>query len=330
MFPLTRHRRNRKASWIRDLVAETTLLASDLIWPVFVLEGQKLEVSVKTLPGISRYSIDVLLKKVEQAQKLGIKAMALFPVVDSSLKNLDAKESYNPENLICRTIKAVKREFPDIGVICDVALDPYTSHGHDGLLNQDTGLVENDTTVDILIRQSLVQVEAGCDIIAPSDMMDGRIIGIREALESNKFTNVNILAYSAKYSSSFYGPFRDAVGSAQNLGNSDKKNYQMDFRNQIEALQEIQSDIDEGADMVMIKPGMPYLDIVSMAKNNFNVPIFIYQVSGEYAMLKFAAQNGCFNFDQVLIESLTAMKRAGASAILTYGALEAATILGQI
>ena len=280
--------------------------------------------------GVSRVSIDILLEKLEVASKLGIRAIAIFPVVDKALKSQYAEESYNPNNLVCRAIKAVKGAFPQMGVICDVALDPYTSHGHDGILSDSTGLVLNDETIDILIKQSLVQAEAGCDIIAPSDMMDGRVLKIRKALENNGHYNINILAYSAKYASNFYGPFRDAVGSAKNLGTADKKNYQMDFRNQLEALNEIQSDIEEGADMVMIKPGMPYLDIVTIAKQNFNVPIFVYQVSGEYAMLKFAAQNKCFVFDQAIIESLTAMKRAGASAIFTYGALEAAHILGKI
>jgi porphobilinogen synthase len=330
MYPLTRHRRNRKSAWIRDLVSETTLLVSDLIWPVFVVEGSDQEIPIASLPGVSRYSIDVLLRKAHEAFDLGIRAIAIFPVVDKNLKTLEAEESYNPNNLICRAVRLVKKHLPQMGVICDVALDPYTLHGHDGVLDLRTNLVANDKTIDILIHQAIVQVEAGCDIIAPSDMMDGRVLKIRQALEKYGFDGVNILCYSAKYASSFYGPFRDAVGSAVHLGDADKKNYQMDYRNKLEALAEIQSDIEEGADIVMIKPGLPYLDIVSMARQNFNVPIFLYQVSGEYAMLKFAAQHHCFNFEAALLESLTAMKRAGGSAIFTYGALEAAMLLRHL
>ena len=323
MFPLIRHRRNRKDSWIRDLVAENHLRVDDLIWPIFVVDGKNIKEEIKTLPGVYRYSIDLAVEEIKNAKQLGIKAVAIFPVTDKSLKTEDGRESYNPNNLICNSIKKIKDTVVDIGVICDVALDPYTSHGHDGVLNEVKNYVDNDQTIEILIKQALVQAEAGCDVIAPSDMMDGRILKIRQALERNNFINVNILAYSAKYASNFYGPFRDAVGSSTNLGIADKKNYQMDFRNSKEALQEIASDIKEGADIVMIKPGMPYLDIVLQASKNFNVPIFVYQVSGEYAMLKFAAEQNCFSYEKALIESLTSFKRAGASAILTYAAIDA-------
>lgn len=324
MYPLTRHRRNRKAQWVRDLTAETQLDVSDLIWPVFVIEGQNQAVEITSLPDVYRYSVDNLIRKVEEAYKLGIKAIALFPVVDKALKTLNAEESYNPDNLICRAVRTVKGAFPQMGVICDVALDPYTVHGHDGLINPMNNLVLNDETIEVLVKQSLVQAQAGCDVIAPSDMMDGRVLKIRQSLESAGYHDINILAYSAKFASNFYGPFRDAVGSSGNLGKADKKNYQMDYRNKREALREIQSDIEEGADIVMIKPGMPYLDIIAMARQRFETPIFVYQVSGEYSMLKFAAQHNCFEFEPALFEALTALKRAGGDAILSYGALEVA------
>jgi porphobilinogen synthase len=327
MFPLTRFRRNRKACWVRDILAESNLTVNDLIWPVFIKAGEDQKEVISSLPGVSRYNVKELLLELQDARSLGIKAIALFPAIDNSLKTEDGRESYNPNNLVCSAIKKIKDKFPDLGVICDVALDPYTTHGHDGLICSKSNYVDNDKTIEILVKQALVQAEAGCDVVAPSDMMDGRILKIREALEKNNYKNTNILAYSAKYASNFYGPFRDAVCSAGNLGKSDKKNYQMDFRNAKEAMLEIQADIDEGADIIMVKPGMPYLDIIKQASMNFDVPVFAYQVSGEYAMLKFAALNNCFDFNQVLIESLYGFKRAGASAIFSYGAIEVAKYL---
>jgi porphobilinogen synthase len=325
-FPKTRLRRNRKAPWIRELTAQTTLSPSDLILPFFVIEGKNKEEKIAHLPDVSRFSIDLIVKKAKEAAKLGIPALMLFPVIDQKLKNADGKEALNSKNLICRTIAAIKNAVPEIGVITDVALDPYTSHGHDGIVNE-KGEIENDATIEILCGQAIVQAEAGCDIVAPSDMMDGRIGVIRDALDDQGFIDTGIISYAAKYASSFYGPFRSAVGSASNLKKSDKKTYQMDFRNADEAMREIALDVAEGADMIIVKPGMPYLDVVTRASQKFSLPIISYQVSGEYAMLKFAAKAGALDFDAALYESLIAFKRAGASAVISYAALEMARSL---
>lgn len=320
-YPALRMRRNRKSPWARAMVRENTLTAHDLIWPLFVIEGQNKTEAVATMPGVSRWSVDLLVKQVEEAAKLGIPAIALFPNTSAKLRSEDAAEAFNPDNLICRAVRAIKKAVPDIGVMCDVALDPYTSHGHDGLLRD--GKILNDETIEALVRQSLVQVEAGCDIIAPSDMMDGRIAAIRSALEARGHQNVQIMAYSAKYASGFYGPFRDAIGSTATLS-GDKKTYQMDPANSDEAIREVALDLAEGADMVMVKPGMPYLDIVSRVKREFNVPTFAYQVSGEYAMIMAACNNGWLDPSRVIEESLMAFKRAGADGVLTYFALDVA------
>ena len=323
---MSRMRRMRRDDFSRRLMRESVLTADDFIYPVFVLEGAGRVEQVASMPGVERQSLDVLLKTAERAVGLGIPALALFPVVDASLKSLGAEEAYNPDGLVPRVVQALKREFPDLGVITDVALDPYTSHGQDGLID-DTGYVLNDETLDVLVKQALCHAQAGADVVAPSDMMDGRIGRIREALEANGQIYTRILAYSAKYASSFYGPFRDAVGSAGNLGKGNKYTYQMDPANTDEALREVAMDIAEGADMVMVKPGMPYLDIVRRVKDEFKVPTYAYQVSGEYAMLKAAAQNGWLNEDACVLESLLAFKRAGADGILTYFALDAAEYL---
>ncbi len=323
--PQTRLRRNRHSNWVRRLTCENHLTTDDLIWPVFMLEGENKTEEISSMPGINRYTIDHLLPVVEEAVEAGIPALALFPATPSDKKNATGDEAFNPENLICQTIRALKSEFPDLGLICDVALDPYTDHGHDGILDEN-GYVLNDESIDILIKQSLNQAEAGADVIAPSDMMDGRVGLIRNALENQGFTNTNIMAYSAKYASSFYGPFRDAVGSSGAL-KGDKKTYQMNPANTDEALREVAMDIAEGADMVMVKPGMPYLDIVSRVKREFAVPTFAYHVSGEYAMLQAAAQNGWLDGDKALMEALLCFKRAGCDGILTYGALRAAKML---
>ena len=325
-FPMSRMRRMRRDDFSRRLMRESVLTADDFIYPVFVLEGAGRVEQVASMPGVERQSLDVLLKTAERAVGLGIPALALFPVVDASLKSLGAEEAYNPDGLVPRVVQALKREFPDLGVITDVALDPYTSHGQDGLID-DTGYVLNDETLDVLVKQALCHSQAGADVVAPSDMMDGRIGRIREALEANGQIYTRILAYSAKYASSFYGPFRDAVGSAGNLGKGNKYTYQMDPANTDEALREVAMDIAEGADMVMVKPGMPYLDIVRRVKDEFKVPTYAYQVSGEYAMLKAAAQNGWLNEEACVLESLLAFKRAGADGILTYFALDAAEYL---
>ncbi|MDD2663497.1 MAG: porphobilinogen synthase [Dechloromonas sp.] len=327
-FSGIRMRRMRRDDFSRRLMRESVLTADDFIYPVFVLEGQGRTESVASMPGVERQSLDVLLKTAERAVRLGIPALALFPVIDAPQKSLGAEEAYNPAGLVPRTVRALKREFPELGVITDVALDPYTSHGQDGLID-DTGYVLNDETLDVLVRQALCHAEAGADVVAPSDMMDGRIGRIREALEREGRIYTRILAYSAKYASSFYGPFRDAVGSAGNLGKGNKYTYQMDPANTDEALREVALDLDEGADMVMVKPGMPYLDIVRRVKDEFKVPTYAYQVSGEYAMLKAAAQNGWLDERACVLESLLAFKRAGADGILTYFALDAAEYLQQ-
>ncbi len=322
-FPAIRMRRTRKSESLRRLVAETTLRPDDLIYPVFVLEGEDRAESIESMPGIQRHSIDGILKEAGEAVGLGIPAMALFPVVSADRKSLDAAECYNPDGLVQRTIKALKSEYPELTVITDVALDPYTIHGQDGIID-DAGYVLNDVTVTMLVRQALSHAAAGADIVAPSDMMDGRIGAIRTALEAEKAHNTLILAYAAKYASSFYGPFREAVGSADNLAGGDKHSYQMNPANTDEALREIALDLAEGADIVMVKPALPYLDIIRRVREQFAVPTFAYQVSGEYAMLRAAGSKGWLDEKAVVLESLLAIKRAGANAILSYFALQAA------
>ena len=322
-FPATRMRRMRAHDFSRRLMRETQLTSNDLIWPVFVLEGDDAVEPVKSMPGVERMTIDRLLPVAEHCLELGIPAIALFPVVSADCKSDDAREAWNPEGLSQRTVTALKSRFPELGVITDVALDPFTSHGQDGLID-DTGYVVNDETVVVLVKQALSHVEAGADVVAPSDMMDGRIGAIRQALETEGFPNKQIMAYSAKYASSFYGPFRDAVGSASNLAGGNKYSYQMDPANSDEALREIELDLEEGADMVMVKPGMPYLDIIRRVKDAFEVPTFAYQVSGEYAMLKAASLNGWLDEESVVLEALTCFRRAGADGILTYFAIQAA------
>ena len=328
MENLIRPRRMRKDEFSRRLMREHHLRTDDLIYPVFVMEGKQKEEAIPSMPGIKRQSMDLILETAKECFKLGIPAIALFPVIDPSLKTDDAKEAYNKEGLIQRVVQELKKHVPDLGVITDVALDPYTRHGQDGLIDA-SGYVLNDETVEVLIKQALSHARAGADIVAPSDMMDGRIGQIRKALEKEGFVHTKILAYSAKYASSFYGPFRDAVGSAKNLGQSDKQSYQMDPANSDEAITEVDLDIHEGADMVMIKPGMPYLDIIYRVKTTFGLPTYAYQVSGEYAMLKAASQNGWLDEKAVVMESLLAFKRAGADGILTYYALEIARWLSR-
>ena len=325
-FPAHRPRRMRRDDWSRRLMQENHLSASDLIYPVFLLEGANQSEAVTSMPGVSRVSLDLLFGVAEECIALGIPVMALFPVIDASLKTADGKEAFNPNGLIPTAVRELKKRFPNLGIMTDVALDPYTSHGQDGILDEQ-GRILNDETTAILVQQSITQAQAGVDIVAPSDMMDGRIGKIREALEQKKLIHTRIMAYSAKYASAFYGPFRDAVGSAKNLGKADKKTYQMDCANTDEALREVALDISEGADMVMVKPGMPYLDIVRRVRDEFNYPTYAYQVSGEYAMLKAAAQNGWLDHDAVMMESLLAFRRAGADGILTYFALEAARLI---
>ncbi|CAJ0806013.1 Delta-aminolevulinic acid dehydratase [Ralstonia psammae] len=325
-FPDHRPRRMRRDDFSRRMMRESRLTPDDLIYPVFILEGTNVRQAVPSMPGVERVSIDVLLSVAEQCMQLGIPVLALFPVIEPSLKTPDGIEATNADGLIPRAVKALKARFPELGILTDVALDPYTSHGQDGVLDAN-GYVLNEETVDILMRQALVQAEAGVDIVAPSDMMDGRIGAIRLALENDDHIYTRIMAYAAKYASAFYGPFRDAVGSAANLGKSNKMTYQMDPANSDEALREVALDIAEGADMVMVKPGMPYLDIVRRVKDEFRFPTYVYQVSGEYAMLKAAAQNGWLDHDRVVLESLLAFKRAGANGILTYFALDAARLL---
>ncbi len=322
-FPGTRMRRMRRDDFSRRLMRENVLTPDDSIYPVFVLDGEKRIEKVGSMPGVERQSIDLLLKTAERAVKLGVPALALFPVVDQSFKTELAEEAYNPEGLVPRVVRALKKEFPELGVITDVALDPYTIHGQDGLIDS-TGYVLNDETLAVLVKQALCHAEAGADVVAPSDMMDGRVGAIRSALEAKKLIYTRILAYSAKYASAFYGPFRDAVGSAANLGKGNKYTYQMDPANSDEAIREVALDIAEGADMVMVKPGMPYLDIVRRVKDELQVPTYVYQVSGEYAMLKAAVQNGWLNEEACVLEALLGFKRAGADGILTYFALDAA------
>jgi porphobilinogen synthase len=320
-FPRVRMRRNRRDPWSRALVSENVLTPADLIWPVFVIEGKGETVAVDSMPGVVRYTVDRLAAAVGDAKALGIPAIALFPMTPDDRKDDEGTEATNPDNLVCRAIDAVKSAHPDIGVICDVALDPYTSHGHDGVIRDD--YVDNDDTLAVLTKQALVQAQAGCDVIAPSDMMDGRVGVIRDALDQEGFDAVRIMAYSAKYASGFYGPFRDAVGSSTSL-KGDKKTYQMDPANGDEAIREVALDIEEGADMVMVKPGMPYLDIVRRVKETFGVPTYAYQVSGEYAMLMAAAQNGWLDGERVMMESLMAFKRAGADGVLSYFSVDVA------
>ncbi len=327
-FPASRPRRLRRDAFTRALVRENRLSPEDLILPVFVLDGQGQVQDVASMPGVQRRSVDGLFAVAEECVKLGVPVMALFPVIDPALKTPDGREALNPDGLVPRTVRALKSRFPQLGVLTDVALDPYTSHGQDGLLD-DTGYIVNDDTVAVLRQQALVHAQAGVDIVAPSDMMDGRIGAVRQTLEAAGLVHTRIMAYSAKYASAFYGPFRDAVGSAANLGKSDKKAYQMDPGNSDEALREVALDIAEGADMVMVKPGMPYLDIVRRVKDEFHLPTFAYQVSGEYAMLKAAAANGWLDHDAVMMEALLAFKRAGADGVLSYFALDAARLMRQ-
>jgi porphobilinogen synthase len=310
-----RPRRNRKSDWARRLVRESQLSTDDLIWPVFLTDGAGRRDAVASMPGVERLSVDQAVHEAERAMKLDIPCIALFPYTDPGLRDDQGSEAVNADNLVCQSVRAIKKEFPDLGVLCDVALDPYTSHGHDGLLED--GKILNDATVAVLVRQALVQAQAGCDIIAPSDMMDGRVGAIRDALDAAGFLDVQIMSYAAKYASAFYGPFRDAVGSAKTL-TGDKRTYQMDCGNSNEALREVELDISEGADMVMVKPGMPYLDVLRRVKDTFGMPTFAYQVSGEYAMIMAAANNGWLDGERAMVESLTAFKRAGADGVLTY------------
>ena len=325
-YPLGRPRRLRRDTFTRNLFRENNLSVHDLIYPVFVLDGHNRSENVSSMPGVQRLSLDLLLPLAEECVELGIPVMALFPVIDPALKTPDGREALNPDGLVPRVVQSLKSHFPELGVMTDVALDPFTSHGQDGLLDEN-GYILNDATVDVLEKQALTQAQAGVDIVAPSDMMDGRIGAIRNMLESNRLVHTRIMAYSAKYASAFYGPFRDAVGSSAQLGKGNKKVYQMDPGNSDEALREVAMDIAEGADMVMVKPGMPYLDIVRRVKDEFHMPTYAYQVSGEYAMLKAAAQNGWLDHDAVLMESLLAFRRAGADGVLTYFALAAAKLL---
>ncbi len=324
-FPTTRMRRNRGSQWIRSMVRENSLSPADLIWPVFVASGDGVEKPVGSMPGVSRFSIDKLSEQVAEAAELGIPAIALFPETDPAKKTNNGIEATNAENLVCRAVREISASVPDVGIICDVALDPYTSHGHDGLLKD--GVIVNDDSLEILCRQAVVQAEAGCDVIAPSDMMDGRVGAIRKALDAAGFEDVLIMSYAAKYASAFYGPFRDAIGSTGSLAGGDKKTYQMDPANSDEAIREVALDIEEGADMVMVKPGMPYLDIVRRVKDEFAMPTFAYQVSGEYSMLVGAIENGWLDREKTILESLLCFKRAGCDGILTYFAVEAARLL---
>jgi porphobilinogen synthase len=321
-----RMRRNRRAEWARRMVREHVLTTDDLIWPLFVMDGKNTRTPVPSMPGVERLSVDQAVREAERAAKLTIPCIALFPYTDPKLRDENGSEALNPDNLVCRAIGAIKKEVPEVGILCDVALDPFTSHGHDGLLRD--GVIQNDETIAVLVKQALVQAEAGCDIIAPSDMMDGRVGAIRKALDAANFIDVSIMSYAAKYASAFYGPFRDAVGSSKTL-TGDKRTYQMDFGNSNEALREVALDIEEGADMIMIKPGLPYLDIVQRVKEAFAMPTFAYQVSGEYAMIMAAAQNGWLDGERAMVESLMSFKRAGCDGVLTYFAPRVAEKLKQ-
>ena len=325
-FPTTRMRRNRRADWSRRLVAETRLSVDDLIWPVFVQEGSNARTPVSSMPGVDRLSVDLFVEAVRAARDLGIPAIAIFPEVDPAAKTPDAREAYNPKGLVCRAIRAAKKAVPDIGIVCDVALDPFNSDGHDGIVRD--GVILNDESVEVMIKQALAQSEAGCDVQAPSDMMDGRTAAFRKAMDDAGYKDVQIMSYAAKYASAFYNPFRDAIGSSGAL-KGDKKTYQMDPANSDEALREVGMDIAEGADMVMVKPGLPYLDIVRRVKDAFGVPTYAYQVSGEYAMLRGAADRGWLVWEKVLMETLSSFKRAGCDGILTYGAVDAAKLLAN-
>ena len=315
-FPRVRMRRNRLSEFSRKIVSENNISVNDLIYPIFITYGSKVKEEISSMPGIYRFSLDQLHKEIEYISSLNIPAIALFPKIENELKTPDGKEALNSNNLICEAIKISKKVNPDLGVITDVALDPYTDHGHDGIIHNNQ--IDNDLTLDILCKQAIVQAKAGCDIIAPSDMMDGRVGAIRDTLDEHGLINVQIMSYAAKYASSFYGPFRDAVGSAGNLSKKSKKSYQMDPANSAEALREIRLDINEGADMIIIKPGMPYLDIISKAKNEFNFPVIAYQVSGEYSMIRAAIQNGWFDEEKIIFETMMCFKRAGCDAIITY------------
>ena len=321
-FPRTRLRRNRQSPWCRNLISETKLSSNDLILPLFITEGKNKIENIKSIPSVQRYSVDTVLKKIEEVNNFNIPAIALFPYIEKKLKTFDGKEALNKNNLICRAIREIKKNFPEIGLICDVALDPYTTHGHDGILKKN--YIANDETIDVLSQQAIIQAEAGADIIAPSDMMDGRIGVIRDRLDNEGFNKTIILSYAAKFASNFYGPFRDAIGSSKSLDKTDKKTYQMDYKNSDEAIREVAMDINEGADMIMIKPALPYLDVISKVKKRFNIPIFAYQVSGEFSMLKFAEQEKVIDYEKCLYESLIAIKRSGASAIFCYGAIDIA------
>ena len=320
----TRLRRNRRSEWARRMMRENQLTTDDLIWPLFIMDGNNTRAPIRSMPGVERLTVDQAVREAERAAKLTIPCLALFPYTDPKLRDETGSEALNPDNLVCRAIRAIKQEVPDIGILCDVALDPFTSHGHDGLIRD--GEILNDETVAVLVKQAVVQAQAGCDIIAPSDMMDGRVGAIRKALDAASFIDVSIMAYAAKYASVFYGPFRDAVGSSKTL-TGDKRTYQMDFGNTDEALREVALDIEEGADMIMIKPGLPYLDIVQRVKDAFAMPTFAYQVSGEYAMIMAAAGNGWLDGERAMIETLTAFKRAGADGVLTYFAPRVAETL---
>ena len=324
MFPTTRLRRNRLSSWSRDLIAENKLSSTDLILPIFVTEGTKKLTPVNSMPGVNRHTIDLLGNLIDEATNHGIRAFAIFPEIENKLKTSDASEALNPENLVCRAIRKIKSSHPEVGIICDAALDPFNLDGHDGI--EVNGEILNDETIDILCKQSIIQAEAGCHVIAPSDMMDGRVGAIRKALDKEGFQNVLIMSYAAKYASAFYGPFRDAIGSKGAL-KGNKNTYQMDPANSDEAIREVGLDIDEGADMVIVKPGLPYLDIIARVKKQFAIPTIAYQVSGEYSMIKSAVNNGWLENDKVILESLIAFKRAGADAIVTYLAIEAAKLL---
>ena len=326
-FPATRLRRNRRTPWLRRLVAEHALSTDDLIWPVFVHDGANLRTPVASMPGVERLSIDLLVDAVGRARDLGVPAVAIFPATDPAQKSPDGDEAVNPDNLVCRTVRAVKAAHDDVGVICDVALDPYTTHGQDGLVRD--GYVVNDETVEVLCKQAVAAAQAGCDVIAPSDMMDGRVGAIRQALDDAGFNRVAVMSYAAKYASAFYGPFRDAVGSATSLGAADKRTYQMNPANTDEALREVALDIEEGADVVMVKPALPYLDVIARARQAFDVPIAAYNVSGEYGMILAAAEKGWIDRERAILEALSAIKRAGADMILTYFAPEAAGLLRQ-